>query len=1241
MPSSVLPIPWPIGGLNDDLATIAQPPRTTREAVNVRGRDPKTGRVRGGVREGTTKVITALVAPGGATNKEIRDLASIMYESRRTTYTAITSAGDIVKEWSDTPDSGVEVQRIAVDRYSNIYGINDLARVTKWNSAGEQLLTFQVPVGHSTTRLRTIAVDYNLAVYVGSSTGPQGGESRIWKYIRDENDNYVLDWEIVLEGYCPDLKIRDGSLYALENRSLLSIPDGTPSFLFGTAHVNVYDELDSSAARLLWSRAVPFPAAQVRVNSSGEIFVTSQPNSERGQAQEQFDCSNPSVYDDPSDFIASWSTRKWVWLDARDLTGFTEGDEITFWIDKTGNGRNVFYWSGNDPIFEGISPPLFNPAGLCGKATVRFDGAHGLATADTSGGNAENNLDSNLSLMPTVQDQAFFIAMLICPSMGTGATGCVMEQFGEAKYRVIAEEGDEWHTGLTEPGWMRLAAMPVTDGSHVGSGQPGAAQYHQPAITTLRNDLALIVFRMDGDDVATSKYRLNGTAIDTFTVRMDQIRYQTQLGFAIQPGLPSNATQPTPFEGDIAEILTVRHAGTASGTIDTEIEQVEGYLAHKWGIQHMLPGGHAYRWASPGAPSGPSAVSGPESGGDELTNTINSVNGIIVKYAPNNGETVWAFEGAGVGYGVALGPTGDVYTHGPSFVTPSGGSSGSVGEEVHATVRKLTDNGASFTHAWFIGNEQIPDIDYWTVAEVDEQGNMYLPHHRTLAPLGNRKTLFKIDTSGAIELEYDLPSFDVAYDVKFDPKVPDYNNDNIKEPEFLYLAAFTVNQSLHKLRIVSAVQAAGSLRSRRLIATVDGTVRLIDPGAGTVVTPSGGASALDTTASWVQSAVLFGHAFIVDGENMVVYKAADNEVVVYKPTSPGESPRRPKLIANWRGRLVTARFDGDPHNWFMAAYGEPYNVDLAPAVIKATTAVIGNSSRAGLSPDIINTIIPYNDDLCFFGGDHSIQRMTGDPMAGGVFDEVTSITGMAFGMPWTKDDQGFLYFWGSKGGVYIMDPTGFPVSISDAAIEDRMRSVNMGTYSVRMAWNWRQQGLDIFFVPIGTSPGASLTHFFWERRDRAWYETEFSNTGHEPTALLTFDGDDPDDRVTLIGCADGYVRQWDKDAKDDDGTAIDARILLGPFMRGLRLNGRWSGAEFVLASDQDGCGYELMAANTPEDPPAVGDVSGQLTAGRNERIPHRVKGQAVWIRLRSASVGQRWAYESGSIKLASAGRVRL
>ena len=146
---------------------------------------------------------------------------------------------------------------------------------------------------------------------------------------------------------------------------------------------------------------------------------------------------------------------------------------------------------------------------------------------------------------------------------------------------------------------------------------------------------------------------------------------------------------------------------------------------------------------------------------------------------------------------------------------------------------------------------------------------------------------------------------------------------------------------------------------------------------------------------------------------------------------------------------------------------------------------------------------------------------------------------------------------------------------------------------------------------------------------------------NEACGLLLLDGDAVDDRIMAIGCEDGYIRRWDKDALDDDGFRIDSKVLIGPITQKARLRDlRFDRLTVQLASDQGGCRYEVFSSG---DPARKGDMqmAGHLRAGQNETVKARVRGSYLWVRLRNAELSQRWAFESASIFVHEGGRKRI
>ena len=266
-------------------------------------------------------------------------------------------------------------------------------------------------------------------------------------------------------------------------------------------------------------------------------------------------------------------------------------------------------------------------------------------------------------------------------------------------------------------------------------------------------------------------------------------------------------------------------------------------------------------------------------------------------------------------------------------------------------------------------------------------------------------------------------------------------------------------------------------------------------------------------------------------------------------------------------------------------------------------------------------------------------------MAGGELDLVSDITGIAFGRPWAKDPDGVIYFVGSRGGLYRMTAGSKPERISQRTIERQLNdSIDFSTHFIRMAYNWDDEGLPIFQMPFSTVTQAQ--HFFWDSKHDAPYADSYALTSTgaldiQPTAVLVIDGDTPDDRALLIGCADSYIRKWDRAARDDDGTRIVSKAILGPIAGSQETQEyKFDKTELVLATDQQGLTLSLFAS---DEAGSIGVPvhTEQVGPGRNGYIPKRMRGSYCWISLENGAVGQRWSLESASIRAVPAGRKRI
>lgn len=454
--------------------------------------------------------------------------------------------------------------------------------------------------------------------------------------------------------------------------------------------------------------------------------------------------------------------------------------------------------------------------------------------------------------------------------------------------------------------------------------------------------------------------------------------------------------------------------------------------------------------------------------------------------------------------------------------------------------------------------------------------------------------------------------------------------------------------TVHRATLITSTPDSGSPRTTRVIAVGGNTLKRIVYNQA----PSGSLGAFTAAGSqYISSTVLGQRAYLTNGEEYLYYDAKSDTVSAYKATSAGVIPKRCKLISNWRNRIILARGADDPQNWHMSAVGDPHNWDLFPPVTLPTQAVSGNNSRAGRCPDIINAIIPYSDDLLIMGGDSSIWRMTGDPMAGGQLDLLSDVDGIAFGHAWDKDDSGALYFFGARGGLYKLSPSGGMRKISSDAIDNRLRDINLGTYNVRCVWNDDEDTLHIFAMPFG-SGGTHVKHFAYEAKTGAFWQDEFGSTSLalsgatnvQPTAAYVLDGDDPDDRTILVGCEDGYIRKWDKSASNDGDVAanstIDSYVTFGPISMGRETESRLSALNLLLAKEQQGCRLQLFVSDTPDDL-GIPVWTGDFAPGRNDWRYIRGRGRYLWIRIRNSLFSSRWAFENMSARVDTAGRARV
>jgi hypothetical protein len=331
----------------------------------------------------------------------------------------------------------------------------------------------------------------------------------------------------------------------------------------------------------------------------------------------------------------------------------------------------------------------------------------------------------------------------------------------------------------------------------------------------------------------------------------------------------------------------------------------------------------------------------------------------------------------------------------------------------------------------------------------------------------------------------------------------------------------------------------------------------------------------------------------------------------------GKAQRGATMIALYRGRIVLSGLSSDPQNWFMSKVGDPLDWNYTPTTINQTMAVAGNNSQAGLMGDVITCLVPYNDDLMFMGGDHTLWVMRGDPAAGGLIDNISYQTGIVGPDAWCRSPDGDFFFFGAGTLWVIASGSTTPQPLSRGVLDKTFGAIDYATYQVRLLWNDLDKGVHLFFTP-SNQPASAPLHYFWDKRAGGFWPDQYP-AAHGPTAVWGYDADLPTDRAFLIGGFDSYIRQIPATLqKSDDGTPIHSYVRYAPqVVGGDTANSRLSDLVPIMSSTSDPVSLRVFASDSPEAvvTSTTPQVSKVLTFGRNVNMRQRVTGNALALEI--------------------------
>jgi hypothetical protein len=368
------------------------------------------------------------------------------------------------------------------------------------------------------------------------------------------------------------------------------------------------------------------------------------------------------------------------------------------------------------------------------------------------------------------------------------------------------------------------------------------------------------------------------------------------------------------------------------------------------------------------------------------------------------------------------------------------------------------------------------------------------------------------------------------------------------------------------------------------------------------------------------------------GRTLKVYDPVAGTLAAISPTY-GITPLNCRLITSYRERLVLAL----ENTWYMSAQGAPTDWDyFTDDPENPGRAFYSGNEDAGKVPHPITAVIPHSDDYLIFGAEHSLWILKGDPGYGGQVDNLSYEVGIVGPNAWAKTAENDLVFL-SRDGVYVVPAGGgVPQPFSRERLPAELLDVDMQANVVSMAYDVRGQGCWLFITPTAGTAGTAWwidwpTKSFWPISIPAV---------QQPRCMTPYAADVGDQRHILMGGYDGYVRRFSDTATTDDGTAISSYVEIGPLRMG---DTGHDGLLMELAGTLDESSgdvtWSVMSGDTPEAASAstTVKVTGTWGAGRNDRVPVRVRDVACKLKLSSTA---RWAMEHAFGTFGPGGRIR-
>lgn len=314
---------------------------------------------------------------------------------------------------------------------------------------------------------------------------------------------------------------------------------------------------------------------------------------------------------------------------------------------------------------------------------------------------------------------------------------------------------------------------------------------------------------------------------------------------------------------------------------------------------------------------------------------------------------------------------------------------------------------------------------------------------------------------------------------------------------------------------------------------------------------------------------------------------------------------------------------------------------------RASTASSETTARLGQP---ITALIPHQNSCMVIGTQSSLWVLRGDITAGSI-QQLSPTVGIIDRFAWCETDQGILVFM-TLGGVYAMaDPCGGkPYSLSKERMPQTFINIDVASYTVSFAYCHRYRMVHCWVV--GNSSVAPTTHWLVDIKSTlngdsfgfAIWNCTLASHNYEP--FIVHERKDTASPYSLVwmGGRDGYVRRFQDNLAQDDGTNFNSYVWIGPIMlgSGTMATGIINELQAIIptgSGDVDCATYTGLSPELALVDPAPVTVEWN-TAGHTPSSYPRKGDVAAWFKVSNGETNARWELSRIMLTVLPGGRAK-